>query len=149
MGDVLFDLNVDKILPEWGVSHALRELIANAIDEQILTHTADIQVEFHEPSTVVIRDFGRGIRKEAFVLCEDEEKMTSKSVIGRFGFGLKDAVATLFRHNVDNNEIVTHQISTATPPYRDSARSGENRRSLVANVGWCVRSPVTRCEVVA
>jgi hypothetical protein len=34
-----FDLNIDKILENWEVFHAVRELIANAIDEQILTNT--------------------------------------------------------------------------------------------------------------
>jgi hypothetical protein len=33
-----FDLNIDKILENWEVFHAVRELIANAIDEQILTN---------------------------------------------------------------------------------------------------------------
>ena len=31
-----FDLNIEKILEDWEVYHAIREVIANAIDEQIL-----------------------------------------------------------------------------------------------------------------
>ena len=39
-----FDLNIEKILEDWEVYHAIREVIANAIDEQLLTKTKDIQI---------------------------------------------------------------------------------------------------------
>jgi len=35
-----FDLNIEKVLEDWGTAHAIRELISNALDEQILTGTA-------------------------------------------------------------------------------------------------------------
>ncbi len=37
-----FDLNIDKILDNWEVEHAIREIIANAIDEQKLTGSQNI-----------------------------------------------------------------------------------------------------------
>ena len=39
-----FDLNIEKVLENWDVSDALREIIANAIDEQLLTKTGEIQI---------------------------------------------------------------------------------------------------------
>ena len=36
-----FDLNIEKVLEHWTVPFAIRELIANALDEQALTRTAD------------------------------------------------------------------------------------------------------------
>jgi hypothetical protein len=39
-----FDLNIQKVLEHWPVSFALREFIANALDEQALTGTADPQI---------------------------------------------------------------------------------------------------------
>src|SRR5262249_14926921 len=39
-----FDLNIEKVLDSWTVSHAIRELIANALDEQALSHTRDVQI---------------------------------------------------------------------------------------------------------
>jgi len=33
-----FDLNIERILEDWEVYHAIREVIANAIDEQVLTN---------------------------------------------------------------------------------------------------------------
>ena len=39
-----FDLNIEKILEDWDTHHALREIIANAIDEKIITNTKDIEI---------------------------------------------------------------------------------------------------------
>ena len=36
-----FDLNIERVLENWTVAHALREVIANALDEQALTETRD------------------------------------------------------------------------------------------------------------
>lgn len=34
-----FDLNIERILEDWELYHAIREIIANALDEQMLTQT--------------------------------------------------------------------------------------------------------------
>ncbi len=34
-----FDLNIKRVLEHWTVAHALREVIANALDEAALTGT--------------------------------------------------------------------------------------------------------------
>ena len=39
-----FDLNIEPVLENWTVTHALREVIANALDEQALTGTAEPQI---------------------------------------------------------------------------------------------------------
>lgn len=39
-----FDLNIQRVLEHWTVSEALRELIANALDEQALTGTAEPEI---------------------------------------------------------------------------------------------------------
>ena len=39
-----FDLNIEKVLENWTVAHAIREIIANALDEQVLTGTKDIEI---------------------------------------------------------------------------------------------------------
>jgi Holliday junction resolvasome RuvABC ATP-dependent DNA helicase subunit len=39
-----FDLNIEKVLEGWETCHAIREIIANALDEQILSQTEDIQI---------------------------------------------------------------------------------------------------------
>ncbi|MDQ3954170.1 MAG: hypothetical protein M3285_01285 [Actinomycetota bacterium] len=97
----LFDLNIEEMLEAWEVSHAIREVISNALDEQFLSDTADIEIA-KEGGAWRVRDFGRGLRIEHFTLNENEEKLgAGKGVIGKFGVGLKDALATFHRRGVD------------------------------------------------
>jgi hypothetical protein len=96
-----FDLNIEEVLENWEVFHALREIIANALDEQILTETKEIKITT-EGDIIKIRDFGRGLRYEHLTQNEQEEKnQNPDKVIGKFGVGLKDAFATLNRHKID------------------------------------------------
>ncbi len=39
-----FDLNIGEILEAWLPRHAVREVIANALDEQALTKTSDVVI---------------------------------------------------------------------------------------------------------
>lgn len=99
MSSKSFDLNIEKILENWEVRHAIREVIANALDEQLLTGTAPVEIK-KRGNTWFIRDYGRGIRYTHLTQNENQEKLESPNVIGRFGIGLKDALATFERHNV-------------------------------------------------
>ena len=95
-----FDLNIEDVLDNWEVYHALREIIANAIDEQRLTNTKNFEIT-RESNITKIRDFGRGLSYEHLTQNENPEKLkNSELVIGKFGVGLKDALATLFRHEI-------------------------------------------------
>jgi hypothetical protein len=95
-----FDLNIDKILENWNLSHAVRELIANAIDESVITNTEHPEVIKDEDGWWRIRDFGRGLRYQDLIQSENPEKLASPVVIGKFGIGLKDALATFDRMSV-------------------------------------------------
>lgn len=87
-----FDLNIEEVLENWETEHALREVIANALDEQLLSSTKDIDISKDQLGQYHIRDFGRGLRIEHFTLNEDKEKLGSdKPIIGKFGVGSKDA----------------------------------------------------------
>lgn len=59
-----FDLNIERVLEHWGVVHALREVIANALDEAALTRSPDPAIASDEQGTWHIRDWGRGLRYE-------------------------------------------------------------------------------------
>jgi hypothetical protein len=97
-----FDLNIEKILEGWEIRHALREIIANALDEQALTGTQEITIAKDSDGLWHIRDCGRGLKYGHLTQNEDAEKLRSANkVIGRFGVGLKDALATLDRRGVD------------------------------------------------
>lgn len=96
-----FDLNIQRVLEHWTVSEALREIIANALDEQALTNTAEPEIFESDTGSWHVRDFGRGLRYEHFTQNEDVEKLAKPNlVIGKFGVGLKDAMATFDRHGV-------------------------------------------------
>jgi len=106
-----FDLNIEKILENWEVYHAIREIIANALDEQVITDTQDIQI-IKENNEWHIIDYGRGINYHHLTQNENEEKLNNDKLIGRFGVGLKDALATLYRHNV--NVSITSKYGVIT-----------------------------------
>ena len=96
-----FDLNIEEVLEDWEIYHGVREIIANAIDEQVLSNTQDIEIR-KEKNCFVIRDYGRGIRYEHLTQNENEEKLSNPElVIGKFGVGLKDAMATFDRHKIN------------------------------------------------
>ena len=95
-----FDLNIEKVLENWTVAHAIREIIANALDEQILTGTEDIRIYRDAAGRWHIRDYGRGIRYQHLTQNENEEKQTHPNLIGKFGVGLKDALATFDRNGI-------------------------------------------------
>ena len=96
-----FDLNIEEVLENWEVEHALREVIANALDEQAISKTSEIEITKDRQGDWHIRDYGRGIRIEHFTLNENKEKLDAPSgIIGKFGVGLKDALATFHRRGV-------------------------------------------------
>jgi hypothetical protein len=103
-----FDLNIEKVLEDWDVSDALREIVANAIDEELLTNTSPVRI-FKKANGWHIRDFGRGLKYAHLTQNENEEKLARRDlVIGKFGVGLKDALATLDRHGIDVHVTSRH-----------------------------------------
>lgn len=96
-----FDLNIEKVLENWTVAHAVREIIANALDEQVLTGTPDIEIYQDLSGIWHIRDYGRGIQYHHLTQNENEEKQRNTNLIGKFGVGLKDALATFDRQGID------------------------------------------------
>jgi len=96
-----FDLNIERVLEHWTVAHAIREIIANALDEQALTGTADPTIFKDAQGAWHIKDAGRGLRYDHLTQNENQEKLSNPGlVIGKFGVGLKDAFATFDRHHI-------------------------------------------------
>lgn len=96
-----FDLNIDRMLENWDGSHAVREIIANALDEQTLSGTKEIEIERKSDGIWIIRDYGRGLCYEHFTMNENQEKLDHSGLIGKFGVGLKDALATFDRLGIN------------------------------------------------
>lgn len=95
----LFDLNIEQVLENWGPEHAVREIIANALDEQTLTDSQNIEI-YKKDDAWHIRDYGRGLQYSHFTQNENDEKLSSPYLIGKFGVGLKDALAVLYRRGI-------------------------------------------------
>jgi hypothetical protein len=96
-----FDLNVEKVLEHWTPAHALREVIANALDEHALIGRADRPSVVKDDAGVWhVRDRGRGLRYHHLTQNESDEKRASDVVVGQFGVGLKDALATFHRNGI-------------------------------------------------
>lgn len=98
-----FDLNMEEeLLEAWDASDGIRELIANALDEASLSDTAEPEIFEGDQGRWHIQDFGRGLTHQDLTQGEDEEKLNNPDkVIGKFGVGLKDALAVLYRQEVD------------------------------------------------
>lgn len=95
-----FDLNIEKVLEHWSVAFAVREFIANALDESAITETSEPAITFGSDGRWHIRDFGRGLSYEHLTQKENPEKLRHPNVIGQFGIGLKDALAVCDRRRV-------------------------------------------------
>lgn len=110
MAERLFDLNIEEVLEAWEVPHAIREVVSNALDEQTLSGSKDIEIAKYDGDWVV-RDYGRGLRIDHFTLNENKEKLSAATgVIGKFGVGLKDALATFHRRGVQ--PVITSRYGT-------------------------------------
>ena len=108
-----FDLNIEEILEDWEIHHAVREIIANAIDEELISKTKrKIEIFKDEKKNWHIRDYGRGIDTEHFTQKENKEKLKNPHTIGKFGIGLKDALATFDRKGVIVTVKSRHLIMT-------------------------------------
>ena len=101
-GLIAFDLNIEEVLDNWEVYHAIREVISNSLDEQVFSSSKEIEIfENFEEGGWHIRDYGRGIKIDHFTLNENPEKTANVSgIIGKFGVGLKDAIATFYRNDI-------------------------------------------------
>jgi hypothetical protein len=95
-----FDLNIGEVLEHWTVPFAIREVIANALDEAAITRTAEPDIYSDSDDCWHIRDYGRGLRYEHLTQNESGEKRRRPDVVGQFGMGLKDALATFDRRGV-------------------------------------------------
>lgn len=92
----------EELLEAWDASDGIRELIANALDESALSDTGEPDIFEDDEGKWHIRDYGRGLTHQDLTQGEDEEKLNNPDkVIGKFGVGLKDALAVLYRQDVD------------------------------------------------
>jgi hypothetical protein len=115
-----FDLNSAEVLEHWPTAFAVREVIANALDEQIITETQAPDILRLGSRRWAVRDYGRGIHYSHLTQAESAEKLAHPGVIGTFGFGLNDALAVLDRTGI----AVTIRSRHGTITTRQQAKAG-------------------------
>lgn len=114
-----FDLNMEEeLLEAWEASDGIRELVANSLDEAALSNTDEPEIFEDDEGRWHIRDYGRGLTHQDLTQGEDEEKLNNPDeVIGKFGVGLKDALAVLYRQDVDvtvHSSYITFTVEQAS-----------------------------------
>lgn len=142
-----FDLNMEEdLLEAWNESDGIRELIANALDEQVLTESPSVDIHADEEGRWHIRDYGRGLRYQHLTQGEDEEKLANPDeVIGKFGVGLKDALAVLYRHGV---EVTIHSSHNTFRVEEASKAEFDDVRTLHALVHSPERANLDGTDVI-
>lgn len=104
------DLNIgQEYLTDWSAGMALRELIANAIDE---TSDGEINIEKLSDLKLKIENKGNEIQPENFLINEGI-KANKKGKIGKFGIGLKDAIAVLMSNGIRIKFITSKYVFDA------------------------------------
>ena len=127
-----FDLNIEQVLENWDVYHAVREVIANALDETVLAKSQSVDLFKDEDKYWHIRDFGRGLNYQHFSQNESKEKNNAEGVIGKFGVGLKDALAVFYRHNIEVTIKSKHGVFSTEMHRKDGFKDIETLHILVS-----------------
>ena len=127
----LFDLNIQEILSNWEIHHALREIISNALDETTISKSDPISIYKDQKGRWHIRDYGRGLQVNCLTQNESSEKKAHSNLIGKFGVGLKDAIGVFHDHGI----AVFIDSKYAHLTFEDAPKSGfESVRTLHAVV---------------
>ncbi len=125
-----FDLNIEKILENWETYHAIREIIANALDEQILSNTKEVEI-YKNGNSWFIRDYGRGLKYTHLTQNENQEKLSNSNMIGKFGIGLKDALATFNRKGISVTARSGHGSITISKSEKEGFNDIETLHAII------------------
>lgn len=115
------------------MAFAVREVIANALDEQTLTGSAAPQITKVGDGRWNIQDSGRGLRYQHLTQNESAEKRRHAQVIGQFGMGLKDALAVFDRRSVGVHIRTAHGDITTGQKAKTGFKDVVTLHALVTN----------------
>ena len=118
------DLNIGtQCLENWENHNAIRELIANSLDEHIISKIAQPIAINHSKNKCEIIDYGAGITKSSFIIQSNSNKLSNEKLIGQFGFGMKDAIAVLCKNDI--HVIIYTRDFIFTPSYTQRANTSD------------------------
>jgi len=103
-------------VPDWGIAEAIRELIQNAKDEEIIDPNHKMEINYEEESErATIASYGTHLSRESLLFGATTKAEGTGGTLGHFGEGYKLAMLVLIRegYNVkiyNNNEVWTPTI---------------------------------------
>ncbi|MBQ8974321.1 MAG: hypothetical protein IJ072_01205 [Oscillospiraceae bacterium] len=95
-----FDLNIGQGMANLPLHHAVKELIANALEEQRISGGKDPEIYCDGDGNWHIHDFGRGMKSTHLSFNENDEKLPFAYSKGQYGVGLKNAISAFDRYGV-------------------------------------------------
>ena len=109
------DLNLgENVLNHLNVIDAIRELISNAFDAKNLSKsTHNVSIKYNEKKNILeIINYDSCIEQNNFIYTNNKLKR-NKNIIGMYGYGLKDALAILYKRNIPITiETNKHKFTT-------------------------------------
>jgi hypothetical protein len=88
------------VLEHGAVAHAVRELVANALDDTALTGCAHPDLAKAADGDGLIGEYGRGLRDGHLTQKEEHRETPAPDVIGQLDIGLKDALPVFDRRRI-------------------------------------------------
>jgi glycosyltransferase involved in cell wall biosynthesis len=100
------ELNTDFSIAESlgkTVSHAIKEILSNCVDEDQNASTKHYEVYWEARNKSL-----KGLTKKSFSYSANVDKQADKKTIGKFGYGLKDAIAILYAYGIGYEAYTEH-----------------------------------------
>jgi hypothetical protein len=130
---VVIDLNLGRnVLHHHNIYDALREIISNAFDAQVLSKSKkDIDINLNNNNRLEIINYGLSIKKENFIFNANNSNR-NKHISKIFGYGLKDAICVLTKDDKHHLSIETN-TQTFIAEYRKKQDVDQETLHIVIN----------------
>lgn len=96
-----FDLNISNAKAGWNVATAVKEILADCLEEQQITKSSEVEIFKSEDGAWHIRDYGRGMKYTHLARSEYGDNMSYIYKGMSTGESLGDAIGTLDHNGVE------------------------------------------------
>jgi hypothetical protein len=93
---------------DWPLSHAIRELIVNCLDEDPGAIVEKQGTVWILTNNKVRAKNNKGLCRDSFVYSSDGTKLKDRMTGGKFGYGLKDAIVFLLKYQIEYEALSNH-----------------------------------------
>ena len=107
---------------DWPLSHAIRELIVNCLDEDPGAIVEKQDTVWILTNNKVRAKNTKGLCRDSFVYSSDGTKLKDRMTGGKFGYGLKDAIVFLLKYQIEYEACSNHGFYKA---FLSSSREGD------------------------